>query len=604
MNTFNNKFINIPLMIRNNQCIDIKKIKNIEENILKLCESKNESQLIKDSGHLISVYDNLDLFHYVKPIEYVQQYLKKYNLENIYEGVVVRSNFLLNIFNNNVINEVNEMDDKIYLCYYKTLNNKYGDNVMIVSNDKIYTNPVHILLKQNNWYEKIGYCDGKILISNTFILEYIEKGKYMNNIDPIMNKKYDIFNIGKTLSLHELVNKYDFYNILNLKIENYEEINNCMTPIEKSLLLFSKERNIKLKSELKNIINILSNHNYYRPPFIYFNYLDIDDIEISSIIYGINTKLNIDLGVKEHYDKIDKLIITHLIKNDLDNDIINYIDIFKYIIDASDCENIVKYNSRNILKILIKNNNINIDDSLCCILLTEAIDSIQYLNVNNNYIIEKSKSILKEIIHRNKYISFLYLYKIDNKIINYKFYFENNILHSLSNSSKDILKLILNISPEIACCKNNNNQNIIMTNIDKDINILILMLPYIDLLDADSNKNNIIHYIVKNNRIDVIKYMLGNKKYCDYILKYIDDQNTNGETPLLISTINANESIFYILYNISIKTELKDNHGNTIYHYICKNKMCIGMEIKNIVNNYGFSPKDYCGISHTYWKWI
>ena len=50
--------------------------------------------------------------------------------------------------------------------------------------------------------------------------------------------------------------------------------------------------------------------------------------------------------------------------------------------------------------------------------------------------------------------------------------------------------------------------------------------------------------------------------------------------------------------------DLKDNLGNYTYHYICRNKMCIGMEIKNEKNKLGFCPSDYAEICTDYWKWI
>lgn len=229
---------------------------------------------------------------------------------------------------------------------------------------------------------------------------------------------------------------------------------------------------------------------------------------------------------------------------------------------------------------------------------------IELLNIDKVDLVQKSKSIMKEIINRNKYVTFYYLYKINNDIVNYKLEHENSILHNLSNQSKDILKLILSLNNELGKNVNIHDQNILMTNIDKNIDIIMILMQYVNLLHKDNNDNNILHYIVKNNRIDVMKYMLNNKLYKDLVINCLDQQNKNGETPILISTTNANESLFYILYNIGSNTDLKDIYDNSIYHYICKNKMCIGMEIKNQHNIFGFGAKDYATISTDYWKWI
>lgn len=606
---------NIPIMIRNKKNIDKNKILLIEENIKNKYENNDIVDKKYDSNYLISVYENLDLFKYVKPIDQLISYLKNNiceKLDNI-SNMVIRGEFLLSLFlNNEMVNtnifihryvkdEYDMQNDKRMESFLESINSDDKKNITI--DKKIYIDPIHVILDKNEWYDQIGYLNGKVIISNTFLLEYITRIKYVNNNDPVIKKNYNLFN-KREYSLHKLVDKYNFSKIIIMHEKNYEEIQNNMTPIEKALLLFSKERNIKLKIELKNIISILANHTYIRPPCIYMNYLEIDDNEICSTIYAINSKIKIDNNMSENCDKINKLIITNLIKGDNNVNIIEYMMVYKYIIDADDCENIVKYNSRKILETLIKTNNISIDDSLCCVLLTEAINMIEYLKTNNEYIIEKSKLILKELMIRNKYVSLYYLYGIDKSILNHIFEQGNTILHSLSNNSKDVLKLVLNINPNISLCYNCNNQNILMTNIDKNIDIIFTILKYIDLDNIDNNGNNIIHYVIKYNRIDILKHMLNNKNYSNYLALHINEKNKNGESSLLISTINGNEQMFYILCDIGGNVDTMDNNENTIYHYICKNKICLGMLMKNKPNKYGFTPKDYCEISTDYWKWI
>ena len=54
---------------------------------------------------------------------------------------------------------------------------------------------------------------------------------------------------------------------------------------------------------------------------------------------------------------------------------------------------------------------------------------------------------------------------------------------------------------------------------------------------------------------------------------------------------------------IKIINELKDQDGNTIYHYICKNNICLGYNINNkLRNNKGYRPLDMCQISAKYYK--
>lgn len=588
--------MNITQLIKNKTRLSIDKIKLLEENYIKINNSNN----ININNYLISVYDNLELFHYVKPISEIQNIIKDIILN---KNIIIMGKFLLNIFlENNLFNNNN-----IYLFNYKKniINQLDIKLPNIIIDNQIYDNLIYVILKQSNWIDRIAYFNNKIYVSNLFILEYLEKYKYINNFDPIINKKYLIFNDIKEDNLHQLISSYNFYEILNMNKNNkviyFEEFRDFMTPIERALLLLSKENNYKLKLELKNIILLLSKYSYLRHPCLYFNYLmninNINfDLDIKTIIYSINSKINIVqnkiINIQNDENGINKYIISNLIESDLEEYFIEYINTFNYILNINDFNLIIKYNSRKILKLLIINNILN----------KEYLDMIELLKVDNNMIINKFKSMIKEIIINNKYISFYYVYKLDNTIINHKL-LDNSIIHEISNNSLEILKLIIKLDNNIVNIINNKKQNILMTNIDKNIDIIIILLQYINLIDSDIDNNTILHYLVKFNRIDVINYMLSNKCLHNYIISNLNLQNNNNETPLIISTINNNENLFYILYNLGSNTELKDIHENTIYHYICKNKMCIGMKLKNEINKYGFNSWDYADISKDYWIW-
>ena len=49
---------------------------------------------------------------------------------------------------------------------------------------------------------------------------------------------------------------------------------------------------------------------------------------------------------------------------------------------------------------------------------------------------------------------------------------------------------------------------------------------------------------------------------------------------------------------------LNDIYGNTVYHYVCLNELCIGMAIDNKENIFGYKPSDYCKISQNYYYFI
>ncbi len=78
-------------------------------------------------------------------------------------------------------------------------------------------------------------------------------------------------------------------------------------------------------------------------------------------------------------------------------------------------------------------------------------------------------------------------------------------------------------------------------------------------------------------------------------------QNKTNETPIIISAKNLQENNIYYLKSINARCDLVDNYGNTVYHYICLNELCIGIEIINNKNYFNYTPSDYCKISLDYY---
>ena len=84
----------------------------------------------------------------------------------------------------------------------------------------------------------------------------------------------------------------------------------------------------------------------------------------------------------------------------------------------------------------------------------------------------------------------------------------------------------------------------------------------------------------------------------------INLQNKSYETPLIISAKNKQEDYIYFLKGIKADMNISDLYGNTVYHYICLNELCIGMAIDNKENIFGYKPSDYCKISQNYYYFI
>ena len=81
----------------------------------------------------------------------------------------------------------------------------------------------------------------------------------------------------------------------------------------------------------------------------------------------------------------------------------------------------------------------------------------------------------------------------------------------------------------------------------------------------------------------------------------INYQNKQYETPLIICAKASQENNLYFLRSINADMNLVDINGNSIYHYICLNELCIGMDIENKENIFGYKPSDYCKISTNYY---
>jgi ankyrin repeat protein len=103
---------------------------------------------------------------------------------------------------------------------------------------------------------------------------------------------------------------------------------------------------------------------------------------------------------------------------------------------------------------------------------------------------------------------------------------------------------------------------------------------------------------MKDDVINLIKQVIIIKPD---ILNY---QNKSYETPLIICSKYLQENNLYFLRSMKADMDLVDINGNSVYHYICLNELCIGMDIENKENIFGYKPSDYCKISTNYYYFI
>jgi hypothetical protein len=634
-------------IIKNSKLVDeYEIIKELEETIIDLYDKNTTSDLFKNPLLLlheltenndvnIKLFDVFDLSRYKIDEKIIK------NLENIvFTGSIIRSVFIDNTkINDNLIRQelfvnlinninINDIIDNTYIelsdLYYKKT-----DDFIIYINKQKFKNISEIILSNYN-LKRIGYHNNKIYVSSMFIADYNKFYDTINSdlVDPIFNTKIDIFDVfthinRKDNTIFDYIYKKNFTEFKQKKIIKYDVFNkDKYTPIEYSLYLYINEQNDIIKSQLKLIILDLLEQSFQRPCIFYAYLLDLEEIdnELYNIILNSpksklfhEIKKESEISIKNIQD-INNLILKYFIIKNNSTDFYNYlryrntedkniridIDIFNYII---------QYDPKSIIIHGIKNNYFSERTKYKIILWTQNLD---YFNLfEDEFNIQTSIGYINEIINNCFIKSFYFLYKIDNTIINVVDDDNNNILHNINQKNKyaDMIKIILKLNDSLLFKKNKHGEIPIMTHIkSKNMDIVHILIEYIiesnneTLFEIiDNNKDNILHYLCKHyddNNMNIIR------KICVLKPEIINNQNKNFETPIILAAQNKCEDIIYFLKGINCDMNLIDIYGNSVYHYICLNELCIGMAIENKENMFGYKPSAYCKISLNYYYFV
>ena len=463
-----------------------------------------------------------------------------------------------------------------------------------INNNKDHIINIHeILIMSNN---KLCLFNNKIYYLNNFkeTIDILKNDKF--------SKEYYIYILNKNLKKNN--NIFDFIDLLN--INNFHKIyksqynlikyynNKPYLPINYCFYKINNQPNKIAKNILLNMVTILKTLNYDIHP----KFFDLENTDNYDNIYNNNNNnnnKNIDL-----YQFLEQLLhienyylilrIITIFKLDINNSGFiffllqnkNYIDhIIKLIID----KNI--YQTNQLLEFLLVLNKVNIFNSLY-----DKTNKKKNINFNN---------LIKYFTKYNSLISFYYILdtyfdeiKINDILPNDFFKIYLSFIKNKDNYNDYLLeyfKLIIN--------KDTKQSKLLLCNEINEINEINKI-----------NENNFTEKIF-SNFLDII---LESQKY-NYI-KYIIDINKNNKSVFLTSNAlfkilnNKQEEIFYYIINLFEEDEknnlfekLKDNENNTLYHYICKNSICLGYKINNKVRNIkGFKPLDLCTIDQKYYK--
>jgi hypothetical protein len=563
------------------------------------------------------------------------------NLSNIvFTGPYLRSMFVENINTKDLkkeifVNCINNLDYKTLIDEsYKETNDMYYKHIedtdyFIYIAKKTFRNPSEVILANYN-LKRIGIYKNKIYISSMFIADYIKFSDNINSdlTDPVFKTKLDLFDIYQhnssinNINIFDNINKKNFEEYKRVKYQKYDIINTNkdtiyygLNPCEYAIHLFKQEQNDIIKAQLRLIILDLNNKNYMRYPGFYAHMLGIDelDIELFDILKESKQYKNVMGELNNNFktiNDINTLILSYYIKKDMCDEFYNFLkykDDKSVKIDTNIFNLIIETDPKNIIITGIKNNFFSERTKYKIILWTQNLD---YFNIiGDEFNMDIAINYINDIVENCLIKSFYFLYKVDQSILNITDSDNNNLLHNIKEKNKfeDMITLLLKLDDSILFRKNKLNQNPLLKHAkDNNLKIVNILIKLIiennndTIFEAtDNQKNNILHYLATNEEsLHLIKKIIFEKP------EIINYQNKLSETPILISAKSSQENILYFLKSMKADMSIVDNYGNSIYHYICQNELCLGTDIDNKENIFGYKPSDYCKISKNYYYFV
>lgn len=629
---------NLPDLIRtNNYYKSISFTRNYEDTLQKIFKSQNNSNLKNDEKIFLweinkkincDLFENMVEFNYDDfGINFAEEY-KKLN------GIVAIGPYIRNCLINIDIGDKKKINasirKEIYLFRYKDI--KWKDLIQDINNytekeneyvyefddrkifliKKKYKSTSHILL-QHDYMKRIGWENGSFYVSSMFLIEYQKhKSAIMSKFcDPILNIPYDplgiFYILEKAKNPIKIIESIDVDELLKIPEKNIMKLYNSKTLIEICIDKYVKEENIVLLENLEKMIIYLLNFKFKRPAYLYAQCIKIKLHEKNAELYdficdkGVKFENLNDLQINHKLNDIEDInnaIIEFFIQKDNSNDFIDYLASIQQKINKNTLELIIKNNSKNIIKELIINKMVENYMSYYLILMTGNVDMIEYINFNMDIAI----NFLKDIIANGVAKSFNYLVENDNSVTTTLFENNKNIFHMVKIKGEygKIIEKMMDFHPELVNICDSLGETPIIYHSKTNPKIIENFLKYeeIDLTIVDNEGNTCLHHLCNFDEPKILKNIL--KKYPELI----NMPNSKSEYPILICCKNKLEEMFYVMKSLEADLDIKDTYGNTIYHYICANSMCLDMVVKNIPNFFGLTPKDYCHLSTKYYHFI
>jgi hypothetical protein len=628
--------INLPELIKSNQYYQLTSfIKNYEDSLQKMFLSQKESDMLSNPTIFLWKVqkdgDNNDIFPNV-----VNMCLDDFGItfEGLTDEIVLTGPFV-----RSYINHSDEFPTRKELYMYKCSDKKWREFVdveifdetkteYVLESDtfklclikKRYRSPSHVIL-QHEYTKRIGWVNGTFYVSSMFLIEY---QKHVNLFDtsyrdPVYGIPYDPLDIYESaihdryhpIKLLESVDiktfselpEKDFVRLYEIKKQSEKIRKTC---IEFAIDKYCKEQHPILLNNLKQIILFLNQYQHKRPVGLYAKMVGLDTIhnELYEVLVETKNKYGIVSEIKyNNINEINLCVIDHCTKCDNPSWFNDYVKYVGYAITKDTIDIVIKHGALNILKYLITKKLISEDLMYYGILLSQHIDLAKMITFD----VDIAINYLKDILELSLLRSFYFMYKLDNTITNTAFDLQQNILHMIKyttntsdiNNTKDMIMLIMELKPELINTVDENGMTPVVFHAIHNPQLIQLFLEHeFDPTILDKDGNSFLHHLCKHNVPSLVK------KSIQKCHELIDLPNKKAETPAITACVANNEDCFYVLKGAGADVNAQDTYGNTVYHYICKNSMCLAMMIENKKNYFGLTPKDYCQLAHTYYEFI
>lgn len=626
----NNLILDVKQLITNNiknniVTNSITFIKNYEDALHKIFKSHANSNSTNDSKNFIWEI-NQDLFENINTLD-----TTLFDINNDLENVVIMGPYVRNCILGNQDQTNNPKNvtlrKEIYLYNYgnkdwnEIINNldEYVDNsdeyyrilpedrkVFIVK--KKFKSLAHIIL-QHDYLKRIGWENGIFYSSSMFLLEF-QKHKDLissNFKDPILNTPYDpleIYSVIEKNSKHPLkiIDAIDYDALVRISEKNLLKLYGGKTLIELLLDKYIKETHPVILENLEKMILFLCDHEFKRPPILYAKMLKLkgqlfDTIKSTKTKYSNYVQKFYDNAKFENINDINIFMIDTLIKLDLPNEFLNFIILIELQINKLIIDKLVNQHANNIINELIVNKILPTHLEYYLILANNDIDVITKNKLDNNIVV----NFIEDIVVNGFDKSFQYAVNNDVNILTTLFEDGKNILHIIKPNKeyKNIIKTILTTNTELMEQTDNLDESPFFYHLKHNPKIFECFIEYdVDFTMLDPDGNNCLHFLCKFDDQKLLKKIL--KKYPELI----NMPNYLSEYPIITCCKHKQENMFYELKKHNVDLTVADNYGNTAYHYMCANSICLGTNIPLIKNYFGLTPIDYCKLSDKYYSFI